>query len=633
MRLYLLTFATFVTVFLALSCREKEQPFVSKNVDLKVTVSDGKSSSPIPLAEVTIDYEHRLTGQDGTCIFEKLVFGHHTITVKAQDYEEYTYSFVVEEGMTVFPVRLTTVPPYLEADSRFIETLSLKGTEEWVIRSNSDWKVVSDSPEMSFNITSGHGNGAVRCTWAFQQDSTGLDYKEAFFSVRNAYDTLDFCIRLAMPIFITGVEGRSNNFVKDPNGLDSCIIHFSRKVKDVKVFTSWEIEADRLDDYSVSFPVPAPMLCRAYPVNWVKASSANGDGVSFSSDDVIIPFYDQQVIFDGVNAGLYLYPDRKTLWMATIGPDKLRKIDAKSFEVLKEINLDFHPGPLALNPYNGMLYVIDNHLVTDETPEVAKTIRVVDPETGKVIKRITIEPDEEDIRYNYTSISPYKVVFAENGMGAALVSRDRIRLIDSRDGDRVIKHAYLDQEFEPDFEDSEHHIRDIMLDYTGTKFMALILNSYSFFALDSDGVSGSHFKPPYRPAEEYGFGGHLWIYKQHREKPLMYMVMPYCEILYDMSSDAYSDPFVRIPGWNSVGDFCYGTPFGDDVCTFLFNRNGFLLVQDHTTKEIKYDCNIHSTYVEDFVSFYEGDRVIVYENMVDKTYFTVLNTSRFWTKD
>ena len=623
---------------MAVSCREKEQPFVSRNVDLTVTVSDGNSLSPIPLAEVTIDYEHHLTGQDGTCLFEKLIFGRHTITVKARDYQDYTDSFVVGEGMTSLPVKLTTLPPYLEVDFESISTLSLKGTKEIQIRSNSDWKVVSDSPEISFNKTSGHGSGTFIAYWSFQPDSTGLDYKEAFFSVRNAYDTLDFGVRVAMPIFITSVEGISNNFVKDPNGKDSCIVRFSRKVRDVKVFIPEEREVYWLDDYSVSFAIPAAMLCRAYPVNRIIASSANGDGSELRAEDVKIPFYDKLVIFDGVNAGLYLYPDRNTLWMATIGPDKLRKIDTKSFEVLKEINLDFHPGPLALNPHNGMLYVIDNHLVTDETPEVAKTIRVVDPNTGRVIKRITIEPDEEDIRHNYTSISPYKVVFAENGMGAVLVSRDRIRLIDSCDGDRVIKHQYLEREFEPDFEDTEHHIRDIMLDNAGTGFLALILNSYSFFNLDSDGVNGSHFKlpnPPGDPEEEYGFHGHLWIYKQHREKPLFYLVTPYSEALYDRSSNAYTDPFIRLPGWNSVGDFCYGTPFGDDVCTFLFNRNGFFLVLDHTTKEIKYDCDIPSTstYVEDFISFYEGDRVIVYENMVDKTYFTVLNTSRFWNKD
>ena len=623
---------------MAVSCREKEQPFVSRNVDLTVTVSDGNSLPPIPLAEVTIDYEHHLTGQDGTCLFEKLIFGRHTITVKARDYQDYTDSFVVGEGMTSLPVKLTTLPPYLEVDFESISTLSLKGTKEIQIRSNSDWKVVSDSPEISFNKTSGHGSGTFIAYWSFQPDSTGLDYKEAFFSVRNAYDTLDFGVRVAMPIFITSVEGISNNFVKDPNGKDSCIVRFSRKVRDVKVFIPEEREVYWLDDYSVSFAIPAAMLCRAYPVNRIIASSANGDGSELRAEDVKIPFYDKLVIFDGVNAGLYLYPDRNTLWMATIGPDKLRKIDTKSFEVLKEINLDFHPGPLALNPHNGMLYVIDNHLVTDETPEVAKTIRVVDPNTGRVIKRITIEPDEEDIRHNYTSISPYKVVFAENGMGAVLVSRDRIRLIDSRDGDRVIKHQYLERDFEPDFEDTEHHIRDIMLDNAGTGFLALILNSYSFFNLDSDGVNGSHFKlpnPPGDPEEEYGFHGHLWIYKQHREKPLFYLVTPYSEALYDRSSNAYTDPFIRLPGWNSVGDFCYGTPFGDDVCTFLFNRNGFFLVLDHTTKEIKYDCDIPSTstYVEDFISFYEGDRVIVYENMVDKTYFTVLNTSRFWNKD
>ena len=68
---------------MAVSCREKEQPFVSRNVDLTVKVSDGNSLSPIHLAEVTIDYEHHLTGQDGTCVFEKLLVGHHTITIKA----------------------------------------------------------------------------------------------------------------------------------------------------------------------------------------------------------------------------------------------------------------------------------------------------------------------------------------------------------------------------------------------------------------------------------------------------------------------------------------------------------------------------------------------------------------------
>ena len=196
MRSRLFIFVAFATIFLALSCREKEQPFVSKKVDLTVTVSDGESSSPIPLAEVTIDYEHRLTGQDGTCIFEKLLVGHHTITVKAYDYEEYSESIVVEEGMTVFPVKLTTLLPYLEVDFESISTLSLKGTKEIQIRSNSDWKVVSDSPEISFNKTSGHGSGTFLATWSFLPDSTGLDYKEAFFSVRNAYDTLDFGVRV-----------------------------------------------------------------------------------------------------------------------------------------------------------------------------------------------------------------------------------------------------------------------------------------------------------------------------------------------------------------------------------------------------------------------------------------------------
>ena len=233
---------------------------MSRNVDLTVKVSDGNSLSPIYLAEVTIDYEHRLTGQDGTCLFEKLIFGRHTITIKADEYEDYTASFVVDEGMTSLPVKLTTLPPYLEVDFESISTLSLKGTKEIQLRSNSDWKVVSDSPEISFNKATGHGSGTFIASWSFQPDSTGLDYKEAFFSVRNAYDTLDFSVRVAMPIFITDVEGISNNFEKDPNGKDSCIVRFSRKVKDVKVLIPEEKEVYWLDDYSVS-----PALSRINP--------------------------------------------------------------------------------------------------------------------------------------------------------------------------------------------------------------------------------------------------------------------------------------------------------------------------------------------------------------------------------
>lgn len=625
-------FPAIVAVLLAISCKEKEPIIVSRTVDLTVTVY-GDKSSPVPGADVTIDYEHRRTAPDGTCIFEDLLVGRHSITVKAYDYKDYTESLAVEEGMTGFSVNLSALPPYLEADSLLIRTKSLRGTNEMQIRSNSDWTVVSDSPEMSFNITSGHGSGTVRCSWSFQQDSTGLDYKEAFFSIRSAHDTLDFCVRVAMPIFISHVEGVTNNYVENPDGSDMGIIRFSRKVKDVEVHYPVEAEITKIDDYTVSFPVPGSNLCRDFLKISVKAHSANGDGVVCEADDLSIPYYDQRAIFDGTCMGFFLSRDQKTIWMSTGGPDKLRQIDTKSFEVLKEIDVDFHPGPLSLNPYNGLLYVIDEYRLTDDPPVLVKSIHVVNPDNGKEVKTISLEP-EEDPRFGLLPVSPYKLLFANNGMGAVWVVDEHgynrsIRLIDSRNEDKVIKHKYLEQEFDTEFEDAVFNIRDIMLDNTWTKFIALVDNSYKFFILDSDGVNGHHFKMPNRTTED-GFGGSLLIYKQHPEKPLLYLVMPYSQALYDMTTNSYSDPFTGIPAWNAIGDFCYGAPFGEDICTYLLFKDQFLLVMDHTTKEIIYYGSVAISYLEELIAFHEGDRILFYENMLDKTFFTVINTSRFW---
>ena len=445
-----------LAVLLAVSCGEKEPAFVSRTVDLTVTVSADKSS-PVPGAEVTIDYEQRRTDQDGKCVFESLLVGRHSITVKAYDYEDYTESFVVAEGMTGFPVNLSALPPYLEADSSPIHTKSLRGTNEIRISSNTDWTVVSDSPEMSFNVTSGHGSGSVRCTWSFQQDSTGLDYKEAFFSIRSARDTLDFSVRVAMPIFISRVEGVANNYVENPDGSDMGIIRFSRKVKDVEVRYPVEAEVTLVDDHTVSFPVPGSNLCRDFLKISVKANSANGDGVVCETDNLSIPFYDQRAIFDGTCMGFFISQDQKTLWLSTGAPDKIREIDAKSFEVLKEIDVDFHPGPLSLNPHNGLLYVIDEYRLTDDPPVLVKSIHVVNPENGKEVKTIS---------FGDQSASPYKVVFADNGMGAVWVVNEygndkMILLIDSRDEDKLITHKYFERDFDIEFEDAGHNIKDI----------------------------------------------------------------------------------------------------------------------------------------------------------------------------
>ncbi len=620
--------ACLVALLMAVSCRGKEEMPEPEPVpaELAVKVVDSESK-PVNSAEVLVGESYRgFTDSDGNLVLWNLKAGDYILTVKAHDYVDYVSEIKVS-GKSSYHVTLSSTPPYFETDSLLFRTFFPRSKTQIHFRSNADWKVVSASPELTFNISEGHGNQqAVFVSWDFAVDSlVDVDTQEASFSVESAGKKLDFRIRLAVPIRITGTEGIVGNLVKDPSGVCKAVVSFSRKVKNVKAFLNYSfMDVEQIDDFTVTFPTRSnAQLFTTYRVDFITADSANDDGVSFKESDVEIPFNDKVVYLDGNTVGMELSRDESVIWTSVYG-NKLRKIDSRSLEVLKEIDVPFQPGPLSFNPSNGMLYVIDSY--TGD----GKSVKVVDPVSGKLVKSIVIEPDEEDIFYNTTTISPWKIKFADNGVGAVLVSRSRLRMIDSRDGDKVSKHPYLYQEFDPFFEGFEHDIADVMLDNTGKRF--ILLDGLRVMILNTEDEGGEHFLLDGQLGGDEG-GGTIWVFKPHPRKPLLYIVMPYCEGTYDIAAQTYTKPFSSIPGWTSKGDFCYGSPYGDDICTYLFNEGSgkFLMIQNHSTGEILYKANLFPYgNTEEFISFQDGDRVLIYENTLDKTLFIQLNTSRFW---
>ena len=623
---YLLSSLVCLSV-LIVSCQD-EIPVEPVHSDLTVKVVD-EDSNPVNTAEVRLGVTYReFTNSEGICIFKDLSEGQYKMYVKAHDFVDSEKEVMVSGMSPSYLVTLTAVPPYVETDSLLIRTYYPKDSFELHLRSNTDWKVVPGSPELSFNRTEGHGDGIVVCSWDFKVDSlVDVDKLEASFSIQGAgTEKLDFGIRLAVPIRVIHTEGTVPNLVKDPDGLCKAVVVFSRKVKDVQVYQGYEyMDVEQLDDYTVTFPVHGKEhLLYTYNVDLISAKSANGDGVVFHEYDISVPFDDGEVYMDGNIVGIELSRDEKTFWASVTG-NKLRKIDARTLEVLKEIDVPFEAGPLSFNPFNGLLYVIDSY------QGYGKSVRVIDPETGEQIKSIVIEPDEDDLFHHDTVISPRSIKVAENGVGAVIVTRQRLRIIDSRDGDKVRKHPYLDLDLGPYFDIYEHDIRgDIMLDHTGNRFITtgyIVQNRVVILNTEDEG--GEHFLLDDNLGGDYG-GGHIWIFKPHPQRPIIYVTKPYCEGIYDVATHSYSKPFSPTPGWNSVGDYCYGEPFGDDLCTYLFFKGDFFIVLNHTSGEIVYHANIRLyTSPEQLFSFQEGDRILFYLNTGGKTKFVRLNTSRF----
>ena len=623
-------FGILAPAFMAVSCHEEETPASKQPVTLTVKVVDG-DSNPVQSAEVRVGISWLgITDSEGICVFKDVDEGAFKVTVKAHDFIDGEKSIIVSGPSASCLISLSSVPPYIQTDSLLFRTTMHRGTGNIRLRSNTDWKLANDSPNLKFSRTEGHGDQLITYSWDFEVDSlVDVDTLEASFSIQSATEKLDFCIRLAVPIRITRTYGVAGNYITDPEGISRGLVTFSRKVKNVKVFLGYEfMDVEQVDEFTYSFPFHGKAhLFTTGNVDIVMAESANGDGVTFKQNEVKFPFNDKVVYLEGNTVGMELSRDEKVFWTSVYG-NKLRKIDARTLEVLKEIDVPFQPGPLSFNPYNGLLYVIDSYQGN------GKSIKVIDPESGNQVKSIVIEPDEDDIFHNDTTIAPWKIKFADNGVGAVLVTRNKLRIIDSRDGDKVSAHPYLDQEFDPFFYSYDHNISEVLLDNTGTRFITLGQGNRVVILNTEDG-GGEHFLLHTHLGGDDG-GGHIWIFKPHPQKPLLYITMPYCEGTYDMAAQTYTTPFNPTPGWNSLGDFCYGHPLGDDICTYLYVKNpyAFFMIQDHTTGKVVYHADIAlNSFVEEVIAFQEGDRILIYENALDKTLFIQLNTSRFWNNN
>ena len=633
----------FVLAFLALfsfSCGKPDPEPEVKSYRLTVFVTD-ESSIPVQDALVVLDKIEKRTDGEGKCTFSDLKAQTVVLKVSADGYLPASQSITLGgQADQTEKVSLKKESPSLSVDVAQIDTPEMKSKQTIQIQSNTDWKIESTSEVLSFSTREGSRNGTVDVSWEFPEEQEDEDLAQAEFTILSSADPVTIPIRCHLPIRIAKKEGLIMNQAGAESSPSIARLTFSRKVVPLEAWAPGytELGIRAVDDHTVDVVIPANYvdLGEDYVIDRLKVQSANDDGVVFDGR-AVVPFHDDKVEIEGVMKSWYLTEDESRVWVSTEFPSRIYQLDARSFSVLKSYDLDWEPGKILINPYNNLLYVIDqSHGV----------LKVLDPASGKTMKAITVEPDELD--HPETPVTDaYNILFADNGLGVLITTCSdgiyRWFFIDSRRDDVVEHYTPFEEEFGSSFYD--YCFQDMYLDHSRMKIVsmpwahvdqrAFIIDcrdkTVTYFDVDRD--LGSPGVPD--------AGGLILRQRMHKKKDLVILCAPYSMAVYDYVQTTYSPVFTnRLDFRFSFADFCYGGTFGEDICTYVFSgeqlSNGkkwTLLILNHMTHTVPFAApmRFEGSYAEDAISFLEGDRIALLSTDGNgKTYFVTINTSRLF---
>ena len=625
------------TVFFP-SCKEKDPEPAVERCQLTVIVTD-ESARPVQNALVETGIIQKVTDAEGKCTLSDLKIETIILKVSAEDYLPVSHPVSLTQASQTVKVALTKEPPYLSVDVGQIDTREMKSKGVVQIQSNVSWRIESLSDALSFSPREGIRSGTVEVSWDFPEEQEDEDLALAEFTIISPVEPVTIPVRYHLPIRITKKEG----FIFNQAGAESvpsiARLTFSRKVVPLEAWAPGytELGIQAVDDHTVDVVMPANFvdLGEDYGIDRLKVKSANDDGVVFDGG-VVIPFHDGKVAIEGVYESWYLTPDESRLWVSTEFPCRIYELDARSFSVLKSFDLDWEPGKLQLNPYNNRLYVVDDsHGV----------LKALDPASGATLKTITVERDELDHPDTPVTVA-HNILFADNGLGVLVTtSADGVYrwfFVDSRRDDVVEHYTPFEEEFGSSFYD--YCFQNMYLDHSRTKIVSMpwmhvdqrafiidcLDKNVTWFDVDKD--LGSPDVPD--------AGGLILRQRMHKEKDLAILCAPYAMTVYDYVHPAYTPAFTNGLDFRfSFADFCYGEPFGDDVCTYVFsgkarsNGNSWtLLILNHTTHTVQFAAPMRFEDAHAFgdaISFLEGDRIVLLcTDGNGKTYFVTINTSR-----
>ena len=435
-------------------------------------------------------------------------------------------------------LRVSETDFVVHAKSGFVD-VPIESNSGWVIKNNSVW--IKVSPE------SGDGDATIRLSWDGNAEADESRSDSVLVSAGNQSKYIK--IKQGFPLRISEVKGIIGN--SEEGVSDSVLVVFNQPIDVSRIKSNYdlclsEIKYSKPDSNSVRFTYNCAALGGEYPFT---IELQNGD-----KEDFVVPFYDDYVELEGLLNDFKLSEDEQYCWVTTSLPNKLYCIDIINNSLKSVQDLDFEPGRLAYNPYNGYCYVLPpfgKYLGIFST-----RIYVIDPNNGKTIKTIIIEPDEYD-HPQYPYIHPRNIVFSPDGLGVVVLKNPgstggKWKMIESYNNDKMYYHPYFIQ---MRADALPHELDNLFLNYKNDIIAAGYRES-SFSFIKKDEVENFIVDPKFR-SDEYYAGGNNTINRFHKLEDKYYVAAaPGSQCIINVNDDLYSDVLL-VESRGATADFSY----------------------------------------------------------------------------
>lgn len=503
---------------------------------------------PIENTILEVDESATKTDSQGKFNFERVKTGVHTISAFQELYlPENSTIEVKKDSITKVAFELKAGYPYLRVSDTNFEVspkdgsidISLESNSAWIVKNNSSWiKVLPDK---------GGGNSTIRLSWL---ENTGADeYRSDSVLITAGNRSIYLKVKQNFPIRIKEVKGIIGNKVTGIS--DSVLVIFNKPVIVSSITSNYnlcvsEIKYSKQIGNSVRFTYNCAELGGEYPFT-IRIQDD-------FTEEIVAPFYDSYVELEGLLKDFKLSEDEQYCWVTTYHPNKLYCIDIKGNSVKSAFDLDFEPGKLTYNRYNGYWYVLPSF---EKYIDIfSSCFYVIDPVNGKTVKTVIIEPDEYD-HPQHPNVHPYDLVFSPNGLGVIVLknpgsSGGKWRMIESYNDDKMFYH--------PSFIDERdkgivHKFDNVYLNYKN-EIIAAGDRESSLSFITKDKMEDFIVHPKFR-SDEYYAGGVNTIKRLHKLENKYYVAAaPGSQCIINLDNDLYSNVlFVESRG--ATADFSY----------------------------------------------------------------------------
>jgi hypothetical protein len=367
-------------------------------------------------------------------------------------------------------ISLASGQSFLSISDSLINATVIKGEIHLDIESNALWTANVLQDWIIVHEENKTGSGTLKILW---DDNDGTESRSAEIVITTGDIVKIVKVNQSHPSKVISVRGIAGDILS--LGKSQVEIQFNGHV-DIKIITSlyWnclgEISSPSYNTTRdlATFNFACGGLGASYPfhIEWEDQFGNKFIG------DFQVDFFERTLEIEGMIVSRYNVPNQDTQWLLTKSPGKLYHIDLNSLTILKEfpwVHDNIFGDVLTQSPYDQMLYIANGH-----------AIDIVNPQTGKRNRRVTLPPVERQPHSNYYVRD---MGFNKKGMGILSVyqtgsSGKSWFIMDTANGDRIYTHPIngwdADQYYDISHLKTSHDQSSIFLYATGIEERGLV---------------------------------------------------------------------------------------------------------------------------------------------------------------